>query len=109
MSGHDLLVTVQTLLAICGGISVIVAGLSSITKMMSPFKELQKTVNEHSIAIKKSDEKFERLGSAIEKQNAAQREVCKSLIVIMNHEITGNSIDKLKAQQEELQTFLINN
>jgi hypothetical protein len=25
----------------------------------------------------------------------------------MNHEITGNGIDKLKAQQEQLQNFLI--
>lgn len=109
MNGHDLIITMQTLLAVFGGVSVIVAGVSSITKMMSPFKELQKKVEEHSISLQKGNEKFEKITEAIESQNAMQREICKSLIVIMNHEITGNSVDKLKAQQEELQTFLINN
>ena len=109
MNAHDLFITGQTLLAICGGITIIVAALTSLTKMFSPFKELQKQVEQHSISLQKGNEKFEKITKAIEQQNATQREICKSLIVIMNHEITGNSVDKLKAQQEELQTFLINN
>ena len=109
MNGHDLMITMQTLLSIFGGLAVVVAGISSITKMMNPFKELQKKVEEHSRSLQKGNEKFERITSAIESQNLMQREVCKSLIVIMNHEITGNSVDKLKTQQEELQRFLIDN
>lgn len=109
MSGHDLLVTGQTLLAICGGITIILAAITSLTKMFSPFKELQKMVQEHSVVLKNNENEFKNLTKAIEHQDATQREICKSLIVIMNHEITGNSVDKLKAQQEELQTFLINN
>lgn len=108
MSGHDLLVTGQTLLAICGGITIIVAALTSLTKMLSPFKELQKTVQQHTTALQKGDEEFKKLTEAIQHQDATQRQICKSLVVIMNHEITGNSVDKLRAQQEELQTFLIN-
>lgn len=108
MNAHDLLITGQTLLAICGGITIIVAALTSLTKMFSPFKQLQLKIQEHSVALKDGDEEFKKLTKAIEHQDATQREICKSLIVIMNHEITGNSVDKLKAQQEELQTFLIN-
>ena len=66
-------------------------------------------VQEHSVVLKNNETEFKNLTKAIEHQDATQREICKSLIVIMNHEITGNSVDKLKAQQEELQTFLINN
>ena len=108
MNAHDLFITGQTLLAICGGITIIVAALTSLTKMFSPFKQLQLKVQEHSVALQDGDEEFKKLTKAIEHQDATQREICKSLIVIMNHEITGNSVDKLKAQQEELQTFLIN-
>lgn len=102
MNGHDLAITMQTLLSIFGAISIVVAGTASIAKIFSPFKELKKKVDEHDAIIKEMSE-------SVQKQSNMQREVCKSLIVIMNHEITGNSVDKLKERQEDLQKFLIDN
>ena len=107
MSGHDLIITFQTLFAIFGGITAVVAGISAITKMFNPFKELKAKVEAHDESLKMGNRKFEMLERELESQGKMQREICKSLIVIMNHEITGNSVDKLKAQQEELQKFLI--
>lgn len=109
MNGNDLSITFQTLLAIFGSITAIVAGVSAIAKMFSPFKELQKKVGEHEERLKKGDEKFIELENEFHKSMQMQREVCKSLMVLMNHEITGNSIDKLKIQYEEMQKFLIDN
>lgn len=109
MNGHDLAITFQTLLAIFGAITAIAAGSSAIAKMFSPFKELQKTVREHGERLRKGDEKFDAMEELMTKQLATQRMICKSLLVIMNHEITGNGIEKLKDQQEELQRFLIDN
>ena len=102
MNGHDLMITMQTMLSIFGGLAIIVAGIGSITKMFSPFKELKMKVDEHETAL--TDMKKE-----LDKQSGMQREICKSLVVMMNHEITGNNIDKLKQQQEDLQKFLIDN
>ena len=102
MNVHDLTITIQTLLSIFGAISIVVAGTASITKMFSPFKELKAKVDEH-------DDIINGMTESVQKQSNMQREVCKSLIVIMNHEITGNSIDKLKERQEDLQKFLIDN
>ena len=109
LSGHDLAITVQTLLAIFGGIAATMAGLSAIAKMFSPFKELKERVDAHEESLKAGNRHFEKLDDALDTQSKMQREICKSLIVIMNHEVTGNSIDKLKNQQEELQKFLIDN
>lgn len=109
MTGHDIVITMQTLLTIFGGISVIVAGTASITKMFSPFKDLKKTVYMHDQRLKEGDKRFANIEEHLEQSSKMQKEMCKSLIVIMNHEVTGNSIDKLKAQQEELQQFLIDN
>jgi len=102
MNGHDITITMQTILTIFGGVSVVVAGTASITKMFSPFKELKTKVDEHETIL-------HNLKAEVAKQSGMQREVCKSLIVIMNHEITGNSVDKLKERQEELQKYLIDN
>jgi len=102
MSGNDLITTAQTILSIFGGLAIIVAGITSITKMMSPFKDLKVKVEKHENDIKEIEENMDRACSM-------QREICKSLIVMMNHEITGNSVDKLKQRQEDLQKFLIDN
>lgn len=106
---HDFAITIQTILAIFGMIAAVMAGVSGIAKMLSPFKELKERVEAHEESLKAGNRHFEKLDAAIEVQGKMQREICKSLIVIMNHEITGNSIDKLKDQQEELQKFLIDN
>lgn len=109
MGYNELSITFQTMLALFGAITAIVAGISAISKMFSPFKELKAKVEAHDESLKMGNRKFELLEQQISAQGRMQREICKSLIVIMNHEVTGNSIDKLKAQQEELQKFLIDN
>lgn len=107
MDVNNISITFQTLLAMFGAITAIVAGVSAISKMFSPFKELKEKVLQHDESLKMGNRKFETLETELENQGRMQREICKSLIVIMNHEVTGNSIDKLKLQQEELQKFLI--
>ena len=107
MNGHDITITIQTLLSLFGAISIVVAGTSSITKMFSPFKDLKAKVEDHQKHLDEGTERFNMIETRLEEQSDMQKEICKSLIVIMNHEITGNSVDKLKSQQEELQKFLI--
>lgn len=108
-AAHDMAITIQTILAIFGMIAAVMAGVSAIAKMLSPFKELKQKINDHESRLENGDRKFEMLESEIVAQSKMQREICKSLIVIMNHEVTGNSIDKLKQAQEDLQKFLIDN
>lgn len=100
MTGHDLMITMQTMLSIFGGLAIVVAGISSITKMFSPFKELKSKVEEHDTII-------QNMKTEIDNQTSMQKEICKTLLVMMNHEITGNSIDKLKERQDDLQKFLV--
>lgn len=107
IGAHEISITLQTILAIFGAIAATMAGISAIAKMLSPFKDLKETVNKHENALINFNKRFEDMERSISVQQQMQREICKSLVVIMNHDITGNSVDKLKAQQEELQRFLI--
>lgn len=109
LTGANLGVTFNTILAIFGAIAAVMAGLSAIAKMFSPFKELKAKVAEHDERFDDAERRFKKLEDQLESQSKMQREICKSLVVMMNHEITGNSIDKLKNQHEELQKFLIDN
>lgn len=100
-------VTIQTILAIFGGITCIVGGISSIMKLFNPFKELKTKVEEHD---DKLNNDFARMGtfeSATKEIEETNKAICKSLLVLMNHEITGNGVDKLKEQRDALEAFLI--
>lgn len=104
---NELVITIQTILAIFGGITCIVGGLSAIAKLFSPFKNLCKEVEDHNEQLKDGDKKMDRLDTAITQIEETDKIICKSLLVLLNHEITGNSIDKLKEQRDALEDFLV--
>lgn len=100
-------ITIQTILALFGGITCIVGGVSAIAKLFSPFKELKKKVDDHDEKLGKDFERMEKFDSAVKQIEETDKVICKSLLVLMNHEITGNSVDKLKEQRDVLEQFLI--
>lgn len=100
-------ITLQTILAWAGAATVIITAITNLSKLFAPYKKLQEKVDEHEDRLKKGDEKFDDFEDYLNRNSDMTKEICKSLIVIMNHEITGNGIDKLKVQQEHLQDFLI--
>lgn len=103
-----LAVTARTILAILGGATCVVGGVSAIAKMFGPIVNMKKEINANK---KKLSNDFERMAE-MERQIGATMEadkvICKSLLVLLDHEITGNGIDKLKVQRGELEQYLIN-
>lgn len=107
-----------------------------VNGLKKPNDELHKTVKQHSELLNKDNERlksiekanreilihmqndvYSRLADHEERLNEQSRllketettskMILKSLIVIMNHEITGNGQDKLKKAMEELNDFLV--
>lgn len=91
----------QTVLAICGGVSIIGGAIKLIISAFSPYKKLVKEVNEHDEKLSSDDDRLK----ALEDGN---KMLLKCQLVVIEHLATGNHIDKLKETQEELQEFLIN-
>lgn len=104
---NDLVTTIQVILSIFGGITCIGGGISFILKLLSPYKQLKLKVEEHENKLQNDYQKFEELNTAMNGIEKSNRVICKSLMVLMNHEITGNSIDKLKEQKDALEEYLI--
>ena len=53
---------------------------------------------------------FNRMGKmdeAIERIENSNEIICESLFALLNHEITGNSVDKLIKQRDNLKKYLI--
>ena len=93
-------VTWELILAIAGGIVVLVNALKAISNFISPVTNLKKQVEKHDDLL---DNDHKRLTS-IEQTN---KMICKSLVALLDHEITGNGIEKLKTTKAEMQNYLI--
>lgn len=91
---------IQTILSICGGISIIGGAGAVIVKVIKPAFRLTERVQkleEHS------DKDYKRL-VALENM---QKQQSKSLAALLNHQITGNGIDTMKQIRDELLESII--
>lgn len=72
-----------------------------VKEVKKPNEDLKKIVTKHSELL---DSDNRRLKNSEE----ANRKILQCLLVIINHEITGNGIEKMKETRNELQEYLIN-
>ena len=70
-------------------------------EIKKPGDDLRATVDNHDKLLKKDDARM----TEVEESN---KMILQCLLVIINHDITGNGIDKMKAARDELQEYLIN-
>ena len=85
---------------ICGALATIWGAIRIIKELRKPNDDLKETVEQHSECLHNDKVRID----AMEK---GQRVICRSLLAMINHELTGNSVDKLKEMREDLQDYLI--
>ena len=93
-------ITWEIILAIAGGIVVLYNAFKAILSAITPFKKMKDKIDKHDELL---DNDNKRLFS-IERSNQM---LCKSMLALLDHEITGNSVDKLKNVKSEMQNYLI--
>lgn len=101
MGWEEVVTTVKTLLTIFGGLAVVAGGLAVISNLFSPIKELKEKVKAH-------DQMLDNDKKSIKELEEYNKIACMSLLALINHEITGNSIENLKKQRSAIEQFLIN-
>lgn len=113
---EEITITVETLLKIAGFIVAIGGATAVIARWFSPIKALMRNVENK---VDKAD--FDELKNEfiniknyqtsdhkeIEKVERGNEKICKGILAIMDHELTGNSVDRLKQTKEEIQNYLI--
>lgn len=99
-SGGDLLIALAVLLAAAEVFNVAVKTARNIRRIKQPSDELIKNVAEHSAMLNKDKKRLDGMENG-------QRALCTALLALLNHEITGNSIDKLRDAKDALTNYLI--
>lgn len=93
-------ITSGQILAFCGFVTALYGVWKIVKEMKKPGDDLKETVEKHSQILDKDNRRLEE----VEESNQM---ILKCLYAILNHEITGNNVDKLTARRDELQEYLI--
>ena len=97
----DFTITSTQILGFCALLTAIWGAWKIVKEMKKPNDDLKEKVSEHDILLDNDDKRL----ASIEESN---KMTLQCLLVIINHEITGNGIEKMKAARDELQEYLIN-
>lgn len=89
------------ILAFCALITALYGVWKIVKELKKPNDDLKELVDKHSQILDNDNGRLKEM----EKTNQM---ILKSLSVIINHEITGNNIDKMRDTRDELQEYLIN-
>ena len=81
-----------------------VAGLWGLWKIV---KEARKPNDDLKAKVEKHDRLLDKDNKRLEAVEASNRMILQSLLVIINQEITGNGVEKMKTVRDSLEEYLI--
>lgn len=91
----------EQIIYICG----LIAALWGLWKIV---KELKKSNDDLKAAVSKHTKLLDNDNKRLKEYEESNRMILQCLLVIINHEITGNGIENLKHARDDLQEYLIN-
>ena len=95
-------ITFTTILEFFGVLAVVGGGVRIIINALNPFKEVKAKVKEHDERFKKENERLHELDDSLDRIEKEQKVQGKALMVLINHLVTGNDIDKLKKVYQDM-------
>lgn len=87
------------------GVCSMIAALWGVWKIV---KELKKPNDELKAQVASQGHMLEDDHDRLKAMETSNKMILQCLLVIINHDITGNGLDKMKEARDELQEYLIN-
>ncbi len=88
-------------------VAAIVVFMNGIFGLIKNIREVKKPVSDNNEWRKSTDAKLATDKKRIDDLEKGHAAMCRGILALLNHEITGNSIDKIKVAQQELTDYLI--
>lgn len=85
---------------LCGVLATVWGAYKILKEVKKPTDDLKEKVNKHSEYLAKDKEEIEEI-------KAGNKVICKSIMIMINHELTGNDVNNMKQMRDELQNYLI--
>lgn len=100
-SFYKIALAILTLIVTIGGATAV------ITKWISPFKNLKKEVADLRSDLNTLRTHQNGDHNELKKIEIGTEKICKCVLAITDHELTGNSIENLRTAKNEMQEYLI--
>ena len=84
------------------GVIIAVGGAAAVVaKMFSPFRKVQ-------AKLKKHDELLDNDKRKLDEHEESMKLVLRAQMTLIDHELTGNSVDRLREVKNDINAYLIN-
>lgn len=94
-------VTSEQIIYICSFIAAVWGIWKIVKEIRKPNDDLKAEVSKHTRFLDNDNKR-------LKEYEESDRMILQCLLVIINHEITGNGIENLKRARDDLQEYLIN-
>lgn len=94
-------ITANHVLIFCSIVTGVFGVWKIIKELRKPKEDLKAKVEEHEQYLKNNH-------SRLKEVEASNKMILQCLLIIINHDISGNGIDKLKETRDDLNDYLIN-
>lgn len=94
-------ITSAQILAFCAFVTALWGVWKIVKEIKKPNDDLKNTVAQHDKLLDNDNKRLKEI-------ECSNRMILQCLLVIINHDITGNGIEKMKSARDELQEYLIN-
>lgn len=110
MNDIDIYKLIVWLLAIAGAIVTIGGATAVLKRWWTNSKAMKNTerINNLDLRVGNVETKTNELESHQRDTDDFTKIMCNSMLALLNHAITGSSIEKLQEAQEEIKQYLIN-
>lgn len=81
--------------------------IASCWGVVKIIKEIKKPNEELRAQVKENTEKLNKDLERIESMEETNKVLCECILALLNHEITGNSVDKMKESRDKMEKHLI--
>ena len=78
-----------------------------LEKLEPRFQEIDRKLNNDKVRLDDQAQRLAALGSRNDTLEAGQKAMCRGVLALLSHEINGNSTDKLREAQSDINDFLI--
>lgn len=94
-------ITSEQILGFCTFAGALWGVWKIVKEIKKPKDDLVEKVKLHDQLLKKDNERLKEM-------ETSNKLILQCLLIIINHDITGNGIEKMKETRDELQEYLIN-
>jgi hypothetical protein len=97
---------ISRILAFCGGLTIIGGAVAVIRHWMNPAFRLRKRVDTLEQKNREQEERNKDIKEMLSEIKQTNKLLCKSMMVLLDHSITGNGVENIKQVRSDLVQYL---